>query len=91
MGAKDIFFILSLAMPLAPIGIAKQWWLFAAFAGFYVLLIILEILAVKRNGKTISKRFWEFSERKEGMAWVILGVMSLMWVALIWHLAIRII
>ena len=91
MKKGELLFILALLLPLIPMGIAGQWWLFSVFAVFYVCFGIIEWVAVARTDKTISQHFWDWSKDNKGMAWAILGTMMFMWIMLMWHLAAKII
>jgi hypothetical protein len=89
MEPAEIFFVLALLIPLIPMAIAGQWWLFGVFAAFYVVFGLMEWWSVSRDKKSISQKFWSFSETNKPMAIVILSTMAVMWVALLIHLAAK--
>jgi hypothetical protein len=59
------------------------------FAAFYVVFGLMEWWSVSRDKKSISQKFWSFSETNKPMAIVILSTMAVMWVALLIHLAAK--
>lgn len=87
---KEILFVLVLVGGLLiPAFLAQQWWLFATFGMFFCVFGFVEWLAVKVSGKTVSQHFWAFSLINKKMAWAVLGCMLLAWLALLWHLAAK--
>jgi len=89
MAFTEILFAIALLIPLIPMALARQWWLFRVFAFFYVVFGLTEWWAVSTTGRSVSQHFWYFSEDNQGMAWGILGTMGIMWVGLLWHLGVR--
>jgi len=87
---NEILLVIALLIPLIPMAIAQQWWLFSAFMAFYVFFGILEFIAVKTTGKSISQKFWQYSEDNKTGAIVILVFMAIMWTALLIHLGTKI-
>jgi len=82
---SEILFIILLAGGmLIPSAIFKQWWLFSVFIVFFVIFGLIEWLAVKKTGKTVSQHFWAL-EGKKGKIIIIVG-MVVAWAALLIHL-----
>ena len=82
----EIIFVVLLAGGfLVPTAIFGQWWLFGTFALFFVCFGIVELLAVKFTGKTVSQHFWKLRERNKIAAWIICGGMLVGWLALLFH------
>jgi len=89
MGPGEIFFIIALLLPLIPMAIAKQWWLFKVFGLFYLSFGLTEWWAVSTTGNSVSQHFWLYSETNPKGAFIILGCMGIMWVALLLHLGTK--
>jgi len=82
----EIIFIILLAGGfLIPTAIFGQWWLFGVFAVFFVCFGFIELLAVKKTGKTVSQMFWGLKKKNKTAAWIIVGGMAIGWIALLWH------
>ena len=87
---KEIIFVVLLAGGmLVPSAIAGQWWLFTVFIVFFTCFGLVEWLAVKKSGKSVSQHFWKYSENHAIGAWLVLGGMLVAWLALLWHLGGR--
>ena len=89
MKKGELLFILCLLIPLVPMAIAKQWWLFSVFLTFYGCFGFMEWRSVASSGRSISQKFWDFSQGNKLMAYIILGTMAIMWVALLFHLGVK--
>lgn len=83
----DIIFFISLPLPLIPMALAGQWYLFSLFAAFYVIFVIIEIIAISRGG-SVTKRFKALRNTKPVLFWVTIGTMSFMWLMLMLHFTI---
>ena len=82
----EIIFVILLAGGfLVPTALFGQWWLFGVFALFFFCFGIVEMLAVKFTGKTVSQMFWDLKKRNKTMAWIIIGGMLVAWLSLLWH------
>jgi hypothetical protein len=80
--ALEVLFILALlSMPIAAF-IAGQVWLGLVFVIFYAIFGIIEVVAKKKTGKTVSQHFWTLTGWKK---WMVIGAMILGWSALILH------
>lgn len=91
MMVPEILFIIALLIPLIPMAIARQWWMFGVFFVFYISFGIVEWQAVVHTGQTVSQHFWIYSQENSTMAIIILITMALMWIGLLWHLSIKLI
>ena len=80
-----IFSILCAGGLLIPSAIFKQWWLFAVFMVFFVCFGLIEWLAVKFSGMSVSQHFWAFSLQNKTGAIIILVCMLISWLSLLWH------
>lgn len=76
-----LFIIALLSMPTVAF-ILGQVWLGSAFTIFYLILIILELIAKKITGKTLSQKVWVMPLWKR---WILASAMILGWGALIIH------
>lgn len=87
---KEILFIIALAggMLLLP-AMFKQWWLFTVCFVFFSIFGIIEFIADKKTGHTVSQHFWEFSKKNKKGAIIVLLGMLISWLALLWHLAAK--
>jgi len=84
-----IFVVLLAGGLLIPSAIAGQWWLFAVFMVFFVCFGLVEWLAVAKTKRSVSQHFWEYSKQHKTGAWIVLGGMLIAWLALLWHLAAK--
>lgn len=90
MKIREIIFVVLLAGGLlVPAALIGQWWLFATFMTFFVCFGLIEFLADKFSGKTVSQNFWEYSKEHKLGAWIVLGCMLIAWLSLLWHLAAK--
>ena len=87
--SEIVFVILLVGGLLVPVAVVGQWWLFSVFMVFFVCFGLVEWLAVKKTGLSVSQHFWEFSKKNKVKAWIVLGSMLVAWLALLWHLAIK--
>jgi len=85
--SEILFTIAMLGLLLVPSAIFGQWWLFSAFLIFGVIFGLLEWIAIKKTGKSVSQHFWDFSLRNKTGAILILTCMAFAWMILILHLA----
>lgn len=85
----DLIFALGMfGLFLIPTAIYGQWWLFATFAIFGCIFGILEVVAKKKSGKTVTQHFKALKERNKTGAWIIIGCMIVAWALLIAHLVL---
>ena len=87
--AEVLFVILLVVGMLVPSALAGQWWLFSVFIVFFFCFGLIEWLAVKKTGKSVSQKFWKFSEEHRWGAIGVLAGMLIAWLALLWHLATK--
>lgn len=73
------------ALLLGPSAWAGQWWLFTVFLVFGVVFGLVELVAIKRSGKTVSQHFWILKRESKRKALVIIGGMIFAWILLIIH------
>lgn len=73
------------ALLLGPSAWAGQWWLFSVFLVFGVIFGIIEVIAVKKTGDTVSQHFWTLKREDKKKALVIIGGMIIAWALLIIH------
>ncbi len=85
MKPLTILFIVSLILPLIPMGIAEQWYFFYTWLTLCLGLGVWEIVAVKSNGKTITKRFKALRERSGLLFWLVMGSITFFWMMLMVH------
>jgi hypothetical protein len=71
-------------------GVAKVFWL-STFSALVGVIAIAEIVGVSTQQHTISQMFWEWSVANQGKAWLILGMLTVAFGLLIWHLAAKLI
>ena len=83
--AEIIFVILLAGGMLGTSALAGQWWLFSVFLVFFICFGIIEAIAVKKTGKSVSQKFWALTKTNRAMAWVVWIGMLLAWLALLWH------
>ena len=80
------FFVLLAGLLIAPMfyaGVPLFGWTFVAIT---VCVIIGEIVAKIKTGRTLSQLFWKVSKEKPRRALIALIALTLGWVALMWHL-----
>jgi hypothetical protein len=80
------FFIIFAALVLVPSALFKVWTWFWFLLAVIVLVAIAEGMSVLVQGCTLSQVMWRTDSTS---AWVILGCLSVAWVALMVHLAPR--
>lgn len=80
-----IFIIVMVGGFLIPPALFGQWWLFGVFVVFFCCFGVMEFLAVRKTGKSISQKFWALKNKNKKAAWVIVLGMQLAWLALLWH------
>ena len=81
------FFFLLAGLLIAPMfwaGVPLFGWTFVAIT---VCVIVGEIVAKVRTGRTLSQLFWKVSKVRPKRALAALIALSLGWAALMWHLA----
>lgn len=89
---KEILFVLFLAGGLLiPPAFFGLWALFSVFVVFFVCFGLVEWYNVVASGKTVSQKFWEWSKNNKVKAWIVLAGMLIAWLALLYHLAVKII
>jgi len=66
-----------------------QYWLALVFLVFGICFGLIELIAIKVTGKTVSKHFWEFRDTHPKSAWLIAISMILAWSCLIFHFMIQ--
>ena len=86
-----LFFIVMAAFFIVPFVIAKLWWWVITTGAILLLVAIIEGISMLMGGKTISQRFWKFSENNKIMAWAICFFATCGWVMLMAHLLWKII
>lgn len=80
---SEILFIIALVVGfLLPPAIFGQWWLFGVFLLFFCCFGLVEFIAVKKTGKTVSQHVWKLPKWKR---WIIVIGMQIAWFALLWH------
>ena len=77
-----ILLFLSLIVPAA---IYQQWWLMGVFFVFGLCFGVIELIATKVSGKTVSQHFWALKDRNKTAAYTIAGFMIFAWSMLILH------
>ena len=85
----EILFIVSMFIPTILMGVLGMWPLFWVFLLFSVCFGLVELIYVRKTGRTVSQHFWEFSRNNRKKAFIILGAMALFWIALLWHLGYK--
>lgn len=61
------------------------WWFWLAFA-ICAVVVIFELLAIKKTGKTLSKMIWDWGKENKAKAFTLIGVFSLFGLVLMYHL-----
>lgn len=90
MDIKEILFILILVGGLlGPAAYVGQWWLFSVFCVFFLCFGVVELVSVRKTGKSVSQHFWDLSKRDKEKAWLVLVFMFLAWLSLLLHLGIK--
>lgn len=85
---KEILFVVILAgCFFIPPLIFGQYWLFSVFLVFFLCFGLIEWLAVKYTGKTVSQKFWALSKKNKKAGWIIIICMLIAWLALLYHFA----
>ena len=84
-----LFVILMIGGFLVPVAIVGQWWLFGVFIVFFGCFGGIEAISVLKTGQSVSQKFWEYSKEHKAGAWTVLGSMLVGWLALLWHLAAK--
>ena len=92
-----IFIIILLVGLVAPFLIFKLWWWAIMMAIIAATVGITEGISKLVTGKTISHQFWAWSIAKDAAgkfinrwkAWLVLGSLQVAWLALLWHLAAK--
>jgi len=86
MKFKELIFVILLTGGfLIPAALFAQWWLFGVFAIFFACFGVIEFLAVKTTGETVSQKFWNLRKTNPKAAWIIIAGMIIGWAALLWH------
>lgn len=86
MKIKELIFVIMLACGFLILpALFGQWWLFGVFLLFFFCFGIVEFLAVKFTGKSVSQKFWALKEKNKTAAWIIVIGMLLAWLALLIH------
>lgn len=87
---KEILFsIICAGGLLLPTAIYKQWWLFLVFLTFFICFGLIEFLAVKFSGHSVSQNFWIFSQANFKGGIIVLVCMLVSWVSLLIHLGYK--
>lgn len=73
------------ALLLGPSAWAGQWWLFTVFLVFGIIFGVVEFIAVKKTGDTVSQHFWKLKRESPGKALIVTGGMIIAWALLIIH------
>jgi len=77
-----VILFLSLIVPAA---VFRQWWLMIVFLVFGICFGVVEVVALKVSGKTVSQHFWALKDKNKSAAYTIVGFMILAWSMLILH------
>lgn len=80
-----IFVLLLVGGFLIPAFIFKQKWLFLTFLVFFGCFGLIEFIAVKTTGQTVSQHFWALDSVNPTAGTIIVGGMALGWIALLVH------
>ena len=89
VSVKELLFIMTMFLPMVLVGIFGMWPLFFVFLIFNISFGVLEFLYAKNTGKTVSQHFWAYSKAHKIKAILILVSMLAMWIALIYHLGMK--
>ena len=81
------FFLLLAGLLVAPMYWAGVPLFGHTFVGIVLVVIIGEIVAKIRTGRTLSQLFWKVSKERPRRALIALIALTLGWIALMWHLA----
>ena len=85
---QEVLFIIAMfAFLLLPFLIAKLWWWVGFVVGVIIYFAIIEITTKVKTGRTLSQRFWKYSETHRVGAWVCLASLAIGWGMLLLHLA----
>jgi len=84
-----IFIIILLVGLVAPFLIFQLWWWAVTMGTIALIVALSEIISKLVTGKTISQQFWAWSITvgNRWKAWLLLGSLQVAWLALLWHLA----
>jgi len=86
MSMGELIFVILLAGGfLIPPLLAHQRWLLGVFGMFFACFGVIEFLAVKTTGETVSQKFWKLKRTKPKLAWLVIGGMIMGWAALLAH------
>ncbi|MHA1753195.1 MAG: hypothetical protein ACTSYZ_12600 [Candidatus Helarchaeota archaeon] len=80
-----IFSILCVGGLLIPSAIFKQWWLFAVFMVFFICFGLIEWLAIKFSGMSVSQHVWQLKYTNPRNAYILCICMTISWASLIFH------
>lgn len=88
--AKEILFVILLVTGMLGSGVVVGfmgggWFLLGVFVIFFLCFGLMEWLAVKKTGKSISQQFWAFGEKHPIMKWVVITALIVAWLSLMWH------
>lgn len=72
-----------------PALLTKQWWLFLMFFGFGLVFGIVELLAIKMSGLSISQHLWALREENYWKAMFVAICMAIGWGFLIYHFMVK--
>ena len=84
---EAVLIVIMLSCWIAPfflIGLSRWGWMFIFIAAVFGLF---ELFAKLKNGKTLSRRFWDYSLANPFRAWLTLFFMLIGWSILLIHLA----
>ena len=70
---------------VGPSIIFRQWWLCAVFTVFGLCFGVIEAIANKFTGKTVSQHFWALKDKNKKAALIIVSCMVIAWGLLIFH------
>jgi formate hydrogenlyase subunit 3/multisubunit Na+/H+ antiporter MnhD subunit len=76
----------SLPFIIAAFRAPEMWWWVGMWACVGIVFAVFEILAKVKTGRTLSQKFWYWSEDHPVGKWFVLLSMILGWLALIFHL-----
>ena len=63
--SEVIFMIVMFACFTVPFALVGLWWWFWTMLAISLLVIIVEIISVREDSRTISQRFWIWSKRNK--------------------------
>jgi len=85
---KEVMFIIAMfSFLLLPFLVTKQWWWVAFMATVALVFGIFEAASKIKTGRTLSQRFWKYSESHKVGSIVCLASLVVGWGMLILHLA----